>query len=105
MVSKGEGIMAEEGGPGGEQQTRREEGTRVDRKFTQPADAISFYCDNIQAMGTGEEVVLQLYELIPGPPEGPEGTIKHAESRLRATVKLSKAHAKRIGKVLLEQAE
>ena len=76
----------------------------IQRIFEQPPDAISFYSDMGQVIATGNEVVLQFYETIPGTPD-PEGHPKNVRSRLRATITISHAHAKRIGKLLLERGE
>ena len=78
----------------------QEEGRQLQRIFKQPADAISFYSDFAHILGTGNEMSLQFYETIPGPP-GPEG-VQTAQTRLRATVMLSHALARRIGNLLLE---
>jgi hypothetical protein len=67
--------------------------------FEQPADGISLYSDFAQIVGTGQEVVLQFYETIPGPP-GPGGQIQMVRTRLRATITVSKAHAANIGNLL-----
>jgi hypothetical protein len=80
-----------------------QEGTQINRIFEQPQDSVSFYCDVAQIRGTGNEVVLQFYESIPGPP-GPGGAIQLVRTRLRSTVVVSKAHAANIGKLLLQQA-
>jgi hypothetical protein len=49
-------------------------------------------------MATENEVVMQLYETIPGLPDS-DGKLTKAVSRLRATVTLSISHAKNVGKV------
>lgn len=74
----------------------------VDRIFEQPPDAVSFYSDIAQVVSTGNEVVLQFYETIPGPPEK-EGQISRVRSRLRATITVSLQHAKNIGKLIMER--
>lgn len=79
--------------PGGEAQ--------VTRRFEQPEDALSCYSDFAQIISTGQEVVLQFYETVPGSPEL-SGQIKTAKSRLRATITVSKAHAANIGRLLLK---
>jgi len=81
----------------------QQERAQAQRIFEQPADAISFYSDFAQILGTENEVVLQLYETIPGSP-GPEGHVKMVRTRLRATVMVSHPLAKRIGELLLERA-
>jgi hypothetical protein len=73
------------------------------RLFEQPADAPSFYAENAQILSTGNEVIIQFYELVPGPPTPPEGQIKQVRSRLRATVTVSVKHAANIGELLLKQ--
>lgn len=82
----------------------QESQSQINRVFEQPPDALSFYSDFAQVIGTGSEVLLQFYETIPGPP-GPGGTIQMVRSRLRSTVVISKAHAVNIGGLLLKQAE
>jgi hypothetical protein len=77
---------------------------QIARLFEQPPDAISFYADYGQVLHTGNEVVLQLYETIPGPPD-PGGNIKNVRSRLRATITLSLSHARNIGKLLVEKTK
>jgi len=74
----------------------------VPRFYEQPPDAVSFYSDIGQVLYTGNEVVLQFYETIPGPPE-PAGEIKNVRSKLRATITMSTSHAHNIGKLLLEK--
>ena len=73
----------------------------VNRLFEQPEGAISFYSDHTQIVGTGNEVVVQFYETIPGPP-GPGGRLQMVKTRLKATITLSSAHAKNIGNLLLK---
>lgn len=82
----------------------QESQSQISRVFEQPPDALSFYSDFAQVIGTGSEVVLQFYETIPGAP-GPGGTIQMVRSRLRSTVVISKAHAGNIGRLLLKHAE
>lgn len=77
---------------------------RLNRVFEQPADAIALYSDLGQVMGTGQEVLLQFYETIPGPP-GSKGMPEVVRSRLRVTITLSKAHAANIGRLLLQHGE
>lgn len=77
--------------------------TEVRRSWEQPDDAIVCYSEVAQIIGTGQEVVLQFYETIPGAP-GPSGKIETARSRLRATVIVSKPHAVNIGRLLLKHA-
>jgi len=76
----------------------------VQRTFEQSRDAISFYCDYAQVFATGSEVVIQLYETIPGVPNR-DGKITKAVSQLRTTVTLSVSHAQRFGKVLVERTK
>ena len=76
----------------------------IERVFEQPPDAVSFYCDMGQVFFTGNEAVLQFYEVIPGPP-GPGGDITKIRTRLRATVTFSMPHAKNFGNLLLKQIE
>ena len=49
---------------------------QIQRVFEQPLDAVSFYCDMTQILSTGNEIILQLYEAIPGPPGGPGGKLQ-----------------------------
>jgi len=69
------------------------------RVFEQPPDAISLYSDLAQVLSTGNEIVLQFYESIPGPP-GPDGQFTVVRTRLRATIMLSFRHAANIGDIL-----
>ncbi len=87
-----------------EQPLAREESLKVTRVFEQPADAIGFYCEYAQILGTGQEVTLQFYENIPGPP-GPGGKVQTMRSRLRATIVLSPVHAGNMGRLLVAQTE
>ena len=75
----------------------------INRIFEQPEGAISCYSDFAQVVGTGNEVVLQFYETIPGAP-GPGGQIQMIRTRLRATISVSVPHAKNIGNLLIKQA-
>lgn len=77
---------------------------QVKRFFEQPADTISFYSDFGQVMNTGNEVVIQFYETIPGIPTE-KGNLENAKTRLRATITLSFSHAQNIGKLLTQQAK
>lgn len=77
-------------------------GAQVERYFEQSPTAISFYCDLTQVVSTGNEVMLQLYETIPAPPDR-EGKITKVVSRLKATVTFSLPHAHNFGKVLVER--
>jgi len=86
------------------EESKSSEGPQVNRVFEQPQDAVSFYSDLAQVIGTGVEVVMQFYETIPGAP-GPGGKIQMVRSRLRSTVTISKAHAANIGRLLLQHAE
>lgn len=81
----------------------QEEGIQAQRVFEQPADAVSFYCDFAQIIGSENEVLMQFYETIPGPPE-PDGHVRIANTRLRATVMVSRAQAGKISQLLLERA-
>lgn len=75
---------------------------KISRTFEQPDNAMSFYSDLAQITGTGNEVIIQFYETIPGSPD-PEGNIKKVKTTLRANVIISFAHAKNLGKLLLEK--
>jgi hypothetical protein len=77
---------------------------QTERFFEQLPDAISFFTDFAQIAHTGNEIVIQFYETIPGPP-GPEGHITKVRTRLRATITIGVAHAKTIGKLLIEKGE
>lgn len=85
-------------------QKKKEAPVTMERVFEQPPDSISFYCDIGQVLATGNEVVVQFYETIPGPP-GPDGKIKRVRSRLRATITLSLPHAANIGKHLVKKTK
>ncbi|OGP82502.1 MAG: hypothetical protein A2V87_10740 [Deltaproteobacteria bacterium RBG_16_58_17] len=74
------------------------------RLFEQPSDSISFYADFGQVLHTENEIILQFYETIPGPPD-PEGVISNVRSRLRATITLSLPHARNVGKLLVERTK
>jgi len=76
----------------------------VQRLFEQGPDAISFYTDFAQVINTGNEVVFQFYETIPGPP-GPNGQILNVRTRLRATVQLNITHALNLANNILGQAK
>lgn len=79
----------------------QEKETKALRVFEQPSDAVSFYSDLAQVLATAEEIVLQFYETIPEAPEG--GKVDKVRTRLRATVTLSRSHARRIGQLLLKR--
>jgi len=87
-----------------EKQIPKEGVAEIPRLFEQPHDAISFYADYGQVMHTGNEIMIQFYETIPGPPD-PGGNIKHVRSRLRATITVSLQHALNIGKLLVDKAK
>jgi len=74
---------------------------QVSRIFEQPETAISCYSDMAQVFGTGNEVVLQFYETIPGAP-GPGGQLQMVRTRLRATITISQPHAANIGNLLIK---
>jgi len=76
----------------------------IERVFEQPPDAISFYCEMGQVFATENEMVMQFYETIPGPPDS-AGNIPRVRTRLRATVTISFPHAKNIGKLLIEKTK
>jgi hypothetical protein len=76
----------------------------ISRVFEQPEGSLSFYSDVAQVMGTGNEVLLQFYETIPGPP-GPSGTMQLVRTRLRATIVVSYAHAANIGNLLIQHSK
>lgn len=82
----------------------KQEEIQVERTIEQPADAISFYSDFAQIVATGNEVLLQFYETIPGPPEA-DGHVRVARTRLRATVIVSPPHAGRIGEIIRERLQ
>ncbi len=77
---------------------------QIERFFEQPADAISFFSDFAQVAHTGNEIVIQFYETIPGPP-GIEGSMTKVRTRLRATITIGLTHSNVIGKLLLEKGE
>lgn len=78
--------------------------SELQRIYEQPQEAISFYCDLGQILHTGNEIVMQFYETIPGNPVS-GGNIKNVRTRLRATITLSFPHAQNIGKLLIEKAK
>jgi hypothetical protein len=80
------------------------EGVQIRREFEQPADAISFYSDLTQVIGSANEILMQFYETIPGPP-GSDGQAQTVKTRLRATVMVSRPHAGQIAQLLLEHVE
>ncbi|MFQ5914133.1 MAG: hypothetical protein ACE5JS_13220 [Nitrospinota bacterium] len=77
---------------------------QVKRDFEVSPDAISLYSDFANVVNLGNEVILQFFETIPGAP-GPSGQVNQVTTRLRATITLSFAHAKRIGELLLQHIE
>lgn len=80
------------------------EGVQIRREFEQPADAISFYSDLTQVIGGANEILMQFYETIPGPPGG-DGQAQTVKTRLRATVIVSRPHAEQIAQLLLKHIE
>ena len=86
-----------------EEQKKQKE-IQIQRVYEQPPDAVSFYCDMTQILSTGNEIILQFYETIPGPP-GPEGQITQVRTRLKATITIGLTHAQTIGKLLTEKGE
>ena len=76
----------------------------LERSFEQPSDAISFYSDLAQVIHTGNEMLLQFYETIPGPP-AIDGKITKVTTRLRATITISIPHSQNIGKLLIEKGK
>lgn len=87
------------------QQPQPPKAGQVSRVFEQPPDAISFYSDQGLVFATPNEVTVQFYETVPGPPSGPGGQMQMVRSRLRATVVLSRAHALSIGQILIQKIE
>ena len=79
--------------------TQGQQPTQVQRIFEQPPDAISLYCDIAQVFRTPNEIVLQFYDTIPGPP-GPDANITVVRTRLRATITVSIPHAANIAETL-----
>jgi hypothetical protein len=86
------------------EQTKPPEPQQLQRLFEQGPDLISFYSDFTQVINTGNEIIFQFYETIPGPP-GPGGAIQTARSRLRATITVSMALAKNFANNLLKQTQ
>jgi len=76
----------------------------LERTFEQGPDAVSFYCDFTQILGTENELVLQFYETIPGAP-GPDGIVRTIKSRLRATITFSHEHALRIAEAIQQRRQ
>lgn len=87
-----------------EKQKKKEVPATIERIYEQPPDSISFFCEMGQVFGTGNEIIAQFYETIPGPP-GPDGKITRVRTRLRATIVLSMSHAANIGKMLVEKTK
>lgn len=77
---------------------------QIARLFEQPPDSVSFYADFGQILHTGNEIVIQFYETIPGPPD-PGGNIRNIRTRLRTTITVSLSHARNIGKLLVEKTK
>lgn len=75
----------------------------VNRVFEELAGAVSFYSDYVQVISTGEEVIVQFYDTIPGPPAAP-GSAVMVRTRLRTTITLSFAHAGRLANLLAQHA-
>ena len=75
----------------------------LERSFEQPSDAITFYSDLAQVINTGNEILLQFYESIPGPPT--DGNMTKVRSRLRATITISLKHAQNIGDLLIKEGK
>lgn len=75
---------------------------QAQRMFEQHPDALSFYCDFSQIVGTENEVVLQFYETIPSPPNQ-AGQVTQVRTRLRATIMMSRPHAIQLARNLLQQ--
>ncbi len=75
--------------------------SRVTRTWEQPEDAIVCYGEIAQIVRTQQEIYVQFYETIPSIPDS-SGRVDTVRCRLRATVVLSKAHATRLGHLLLE---
>ncbi len=76
--------------------------TQISRIFEQPDGALSFYSDYAQILNTGNEVMLQFYESIPGAPGGPGGQIQMVRTRLKASIVISIPHAANIGNLLIK---
>ncbi len=76
----------------------------LERLFEQPSDAITFYSDLAQIINTGNEILLQFYESIPGPPTI-DGNMTKVRSRLRATITISIKHAQNIGNLLIKEGK
>lgn len=85
-------------------QKPKEVPTAMERVFEQPPDSISFYCEMGQVLATGNEIIVQFYETIPGAPNL-KGNIDKAKTRLRATITLSYPHAANMGKLLTEKTK
>jgi uncharacterized iron-regulated protein len=86
------------------QKPDQQDPVKINRVFEQPGDMASFYSDVAQVISTGQEIVLQFYETIPGSPDA-NGKMSSARSRLRATITLSMSHARNIGKLLLDRVD
>jgi hypothetical protein len=75
---------------------------QVQRTFAQQPNALSFYCDFSQIVGTENEVLLQFYETIPDAPNQ-AGQVTQVRSTLRATIMMSRPHALQLAQNLLRQ--
>ncbi len=84
--------------------SKKEVPAKIERVFEQHPDVVSFYSDLGQVYATNNEVVLQLYETIPGIPVPGEKPAK-VVTRLRASITLSHPHAIIIGEVLAKKAK
>jgi hypothetical protein len=76
----------------------------VERKFEQPQDTPSFFIDYVHVIGTGNAVILSLYEPIPGSPDPSTGKVSEIRSRLRATVHMTPEMARLASELLQKQA-
>ena len=77
---------------------------QIERIYEQPPDSISFYCEITQVFGTKNEIIVQLYETIPGIPS-PARKLGKVRTRLKTTVVFSLSHAANLGKALVKRTK
>ena len=86
------------------EQSKKEGSISIKRVFGVSQNAVSFYSEHAQIMNTGNEVMIQFYEMIPSPPPI-TGAIAEASTNLRATITVSFNHARQIGELLLKHID
>lgn len=86
----------------GDDMAQQPQGVQVTRLFDQHPEALSFYSDFSQIVGTDNEIYLQFYETIPSPPNA-SGQVTQVRTRLRATIAMSRPHSLTMARNLLQQ--